>query len=283
MNPASATSGRHDAVTNQAAATRDPRVAGPSSALSEAEHTFLERRSGDVDLGRLELHPGMDVLEIGCGTGGLSLRIARAVAPGRVVGIDVDPGVIGLAQRRADEQALTNVEFRYGDTADLSGFKESVDLVFTHAVLMYVADPVNALVQQRQATRLGGRVVALGEGDWGTAVIHPPTGIVADAVASMEAWIAAIGGDARIGRRLLGLFQAAGLRDVMVSDADGEASVTIGALLVEPPWPSLLGAIIDRTRGGLPAVDVADAIRSWVAEPGAMLIWPRVICAWARR
>ncbi len=42
------------------------------------------------------LRPGMTVLDCGCGPGSLTLEIAERVAPGQVVGIDVDPGQCAL-------------------------------------------------------------------------------------------------------------------------------------------------------------------------------------------
>ena len=281
MLPTLAPPGRLD-VGLRPSITRAP-VPYVGATLSEAEHAFLERRSSDVDLEWLELRAGIDVLEVGCGTGGMCRRVARAVAPGRVVGVDIDLAVIEYAQRASEGDTFANLAFRQGDVADLAEFAESFDLVFTRSVLMYVADPVNALVQQRRAARSGGRVVALGEGDWGTAVVHPGVGLISDAIASMEASIAAVGGDSRIGRRLLGMFEAAGLRDVTVSEVVGSASITPGSALAEAPWLSLLSALVDRIQPNSSTGNLADGVRVWAAEPGALLIWPRVIRARGRR
>ena len=61
---------------------------------------------------RLDLSPGMNVLDAGCGPGRLTLPIAENVAPhGEVTAIDIQEGMLREAQERAREANLTNIRF----------------------------------------------------------------------------------------------------------------------------------------------------------------------------
>lgn len=61
------------------------------------------------------LEPGMDLLDLGCGPGTITLDLAARVAPGRVVGIDAATDVI--------EQA---VEYGFTDAAELAAISEAL-------------------------------------------------------------------------------------------------------------------------------------------------------------
>lgn len=61
---------------------------------------------------RLDLSPGMNVLDAGCGPGRLTLPIAENVAPhGEVTAIDIQEGMLREAQERAHDAQLTNIHF----------------------------------------------------------------------------------------------------------------------------------------------------------------------------
>jgi len=66
----------------------------------------------------LKLRPGDRVLEVGSGSGWLLAMIADIVGPsGKVVGIEIDPEIVGQARRHLDETGLNNVEIVTGDAA----------------------------------------------------------------------------------------------------------------------------------------------------------------------
>ena len=61
---------------------------------------------------RLDLSPGMNVLDAGCGPGRLTLPLAEEVGPeGEVTAIDIQEGMLREAQERAREAHLTNISF----------------------------------------------------------------------------------------------------------------------------------------------------------------------------
>jgi SAM-dependent methyltransferase len=80
----------------------------------------------------VELRPGTTVLDLGSGGGLDALVCARRVGPsGRVVGVDMTPEMIELANQHAADAGLTNVEFRLGRIEDLPVEDASVDVVIS--------------------------------------------------------------------------------------------------------------------------------------------------------
>ena len=108
------------------------------------------------------LGPGMDVLDIGCGVGDVSLLASDLVgAEGSVVGIDLDGAALSVAIERCAARGITNVSFREGDVRSVA-----VDRLFDAAVgrfvLMYLSDPTAALRAIAERIRPAG-IVALHE------------------------------------------------------------------------------------------------------------------------
>src|SRR5437870_3093703 len=61
------------------------------------------------------LHSGMRLLDCGSGPGSITLDLAETVAPGEVVGIDLQPWQVELARALAIERGVGNVRFEVGD------------------------------------------------------------------------------------------------------------------------------------------------------------------------
>ena len=88
---------------------------------------------------------GCTVLDLGCGTGRDVYVLSKLVGPtGRVIGVDMTPEQLEVAQRYQDEQAArfgferSNVEFRLGYIEDLAAIgieDESIDLVVSNCVV----------------------------------------------------------------------------------------------------------------------------------------------------
>ena len=111
------------------------------------------------------LGSGMKVLDIGSGTGEVAAAAAELVGPeGSVVGVDVNPGILETARSRAQEAGLANVEFIAGDARTLD-LGDDFDALIGRLVLMYMADPAEALKQLAARVRPGG-IVAFQEVDF---------------------------------------------------------------------------------------------------------------------
>lgn len=111
------------------------------------------------------LKQGDDVLDVGCGPGTISLDVARAVTPGRVVGFDRVEHRIAAARALAVEQSCQNASFESGDANELPFDDNTFDVVFSHTVLHYFWDPERALREQKRVLKAGGWLIAAGVRD----------------------------------------------------------------------------------------------------------------------
>jgi len=93
------------------------------------------------------LRPGMQVLDVGCGPGSIAVGLGEAVAPGNVVGIDLQPTQIEQAHVLAAKRAVSNVRFEVADAYRLPFPDHSFDAAFAHALLNHLREPVRALVE----------------------------------------------------------------------------------------------------------------------------------------
>ena len=93
-------------------------------------------------LDRLERLPGVDVLDVGCGAGELSLSLARYRHRAHIIGIDISADLIAAARTRADERVL--VEFQVGDAAVWVEPGFTPDLIVSRHGVMFFPDPVAA-------------------------------------------------------------------------------------------------------------------------------------------
>jgi SAM-dependent methyltransferase len=109
----------------------------------------------------LRAHPpgaGARVLDIGCGLGDTTARLAELVGPeGEVVGIDAGERFIEQARRETADAGLANVEYLVGD-AQVAELGEGFDYAFSRFGTMFFASPVAALRNVRGALAPGGRL-----------------------------------------------------------------------------------------------------------------------------
>ena len=124
------------------------------------------------------LEPGMDVLDVGCGPGTITLDLARLVAPGQVVGIDRSADVVAQAEalRRealaAGDEAAGRVTFTTGDVYALDYEPGAFEIVHAHQVLQHLTDPVAALRSMATVLRPGGTLAAR-DGDYEAFCWYP--------------------------------------------------------------------------------------------------------------
>lgn len=117
-----------------------------------------------VNFDALGVRPGDDVLDIGCGTGLLTLELARAVGDqGSVTGIDPSQEMLDAARERcAEKQYVKLVE----GTADRIPFDDvSIDRAISLQVFEYLTDIPTALREVARVLRPGGRLV-IGDIHW---------------------------------------------------------------------------------------------------------------------
>ena len=162
------------------------------------------------------LQPGLDLLDVGCGPGTITVDLARRVAPGRVVGVDRESLPIEAARADAAAAGIANVRFEVGDVYGLAFDDGSFDIVHAHQVLQHLSDPIAALREMRRVRRPGG-IVAARDSDYAAMTWFP-------ADPRLDRWLAlyqdvarANRGEPDAGRRLLSWAQAAGFGDIATS------------------------------------------------------------------
>ena len=175
------------------------------------------------------LHPGQDLLDVGCGPGTITCDLARAVAPGRVVGIDATAEVLDQAREAVERDGLA-VTFEVADLFALPFGDDSFDVVHAHQVLQHVADPVAALVEMRRVCRPGG-VVAARDADYPAFTFAPAEPDLSRAIAAYGELTRVNGAHWDAARHLLGWAHAAGFADV-----DASASVWCFATEEDRAW-----------------------------------------------
>src|SRR6185312_5887277 len=94
----------------------------------------------------LRLHPptsGQRILDIGCGFGDTTQRIAQLIGPeGEAVGIDAAPRFIEDAVRESQEAGIGNARFLVADVQEGLGGEEGFDMAFSRFGTMFFANPV---------------------------------------------------------------------------------------------------------------------------------------------
>jgi ubiquinone/menaquinone biosynthesis C-methylase UbiE len=177
----------------------------------------LERRGADAQqqamrrafLAEVPFPQDAQVLEVGCGTGVLTRRLAQWPGVRSVVG--VDPAQSLLAQARKAAAGLPNVSFREADGRSLPFEDRAFDTVVFDSTLSHVPGPERALAEAFRVLRPGGHVAAF-DGDYATTTValgdHDPLQACVDAMMANSVT------DRRVMRRLTTLVLGCGLQMV---------------------------------------------------------------------
>ena len=120
------------------------------------------RESGDELVGSLDVTPGMQVLDLGCGDGTTALPAARRGAA--VLGVDIASNLVAAGRSRAQTEGLANLVFQEGDASDLVGIEDNrFDLLVSIFGAMFAPRPLDVAREMVRVTRPGGRIVM---GNW---------------------------------------------------------------------------------------------------------------------
>jgi SAM-dependent methyltransferase len=145
------------------------------SHLSADPEVAVRRRTYDEDLGQsswitaaqaleffrlLELGPGQRVLEVACGSGGVTCRMAIETGA-ECIGVDINPHGIEAAQARARELELSSrVTFQMVDAAKPLPFPDqSFDAIFCNDSINHIPARLQVFRDWRRMLRPGGRVL----------------------------------------------------------------------------------------------------------------------------
>ncbi|WP_232688256.1 class I SAM-dependent methyltransferase [Halobacterium zhouii] len=111
----------------------------------------------------LALSPGDTVVDLGCGTGANLPHLRERVGSGgRVVGVDLTPGMLAEAERRVEREGWENVHLVRGDAANPP--VDDVDAVLGSFVVGMLDDPASAVERWTDCLNPDGRVAVLEAG-----------------------------------------------------------------------------------------------------------------------
>ncbi|MEM7482397.1 MAG: methyltransferase domain-containing protein [Acidobacteriota bacterium] len=158
----------------------------------------------------LDLPAGHRVLDVGCGTGAESARLAASGL--RAVGADLSIDLLAAARRQRKSGSEGLPVFTAGNALALPFANAAFDGCRAERVLQHVTDPAAAVAELMRVCRPGRRVV-VSEPDWGTLAVDIDDAALARKVLAAACDLVPQGW---IGRRLPGLCRDAGLQDVTI-------------------------------------------------------------------
>jgi ubiquinone/menaquinone biosynthesis C-methylase UbiE len=225
------------------------------------------------------LHSGLDLLDVGCGPGTITIDLAALVSPGRTRGVDASADVIEAARRTATERGV-DVEFTVGNAYALELDDASVDVVHAHQVLQHLADPVAALAEWRRVLKPGG-LLAARDSDYSSFAWHPAEPLLDRWMELYQAAARANRGEPDAGRMLLAWARRAGWTNVTAT-----ASIWCFANETDRTWWAdvwaervSVSALADQLRAEHRATSdelhaIAAAWRRWAGNPDAFFMVP---------
>lgn len=141
------------------------------------------------------------VLEVGCGTGAI---LRQLITSATLHGLDLNPAALAECRIHVPSAALVN-----GDAMSLPYSDEAFEIVYCHFLLLWVHDPVQALVEMKRVARQGGHVIAFAEPDYLHRIDRP------DELIQLGQWqtesLRRQGADPGFGARLAESFFQAGI------------------------------------------------------------------------
>ena len=162
---------QQDPVKQQVAAHWDRRAAHFDQDFGHSIATPAERAAWDRIMQLVDRGAGpLDALDVGCGTGFLSLELAARGH--RVTGIDLAPTMLDLARRKAAEAGF-GIRFQEGDAEQAPFPAASFDLAISRHVLWTLPHPEAAIDDWIRVLRPGGRLVVIDGAQYDVAAAPP--------------------------------------------------------------------------------------------------------------
>lgn len=190
------------------------------------QHYASRRLTDEPDFVIPLVRPEHRIIDCGCGPGSMTIDLAELAHRGEVVGVDVEPSQIAIANEAARERHVQNVRFDVATAYDLPFASESFDLAHICALLSNTRHPDRVLREVRRVTRSGGKVCVrafdLAEGK----LFTPGEPLIMKCEELHLRLRREYGQDAGVGRHIGELLKAAGLVDIVVKRSIHEATAS---------------------------------------------------------
>ena len=231
---------------------------------------------GVVDFLLPHVKPGLSVLDAGCGPGTITQGLAEIAAPGKVIGCDLEPGMVARATELSEGKGLDNLSFQVGNILDLPFDDNTFDVVMSCAVTEHLSDPVKAMSELGRVAKKGG-IVGITRTDWSASLFAPPCPAAERFIELFEHGFTTQGATMFGGKDLPRLLQEAGLtvEELVITFSN--------AYIPEPGNPMVAGwaawienlplfdSVIEEgltTRNELDAM--CAEMREWAAQPDTL-------------
>jgi ubiquinone/menaquinone biosynthesis C-methylase UbiE len=106
----------------------------------------------------LEVRPGMEIVELGCGSGFYTVAVAKAIQPaGLVFAVDIQQGMLDKLMARMEQEGVENIIPVLADAEGHIPLDDGVaDAVFSVTVLSEIPEPPKALLQVKRLLKDDG-------------------------------------------------------------------------------------------------------------------------------
>jgi ubiquinone/menaquinone biosynthesis C-methylase UbiE len=224
----------------------------------------------------------MRCLDVGCGIGAVTLKLARRVGPtGQAVGIDRDERCLELARQEAIRHGLSPI-FRAEGVNDLR--EEAVyDLVYSRFLLTHLREPGRAVEQMVRAVRPGGLVV-VEDIEFAAHFCYPPCLAFTRYVDLYQRAVTRKGGDPNIGPRLVNLFLDTGLDEVHLEVVQPTFRSGPGKRIAAITMEHIQEAVVQEDLASAQEVErIVAELDQFTAAPRTILSMPRIFQVWGRK
>jgi ubiquinone/menaquinone biosynthesis C-methylase UbiE len=221
---------------------------------------------------QLKLQTAERGLEVGCGSGAITADVQKFTQAG-IFGLDTNLGAVKYG-RKFDPESY----FCAGNAYSLPYSAKSFDFTFCHFLLLWLKEPLNALLEMKRVTRRNGYIIALAEPDYGGRIDFPESlvelgKLQADSLQKQ-------GAEPRRGRQLAALFHEAGLSEVQVGLLGGIWGKPISQEVLEDEWKTLSADLQDQVSAG--QLKSLYAINKHAWDAGDRILFVPTFYAWGR-
>jgi ubiquinone biosynthesis O-methyltransferase len=120
-----------------------------------------------------QIEPGMRILDVGCGTGNFSVKLARKGAS--ITGIDISEQMLAIARKRALKEKV-NIQFKLMDSQNIQFPDHFFDGVLSMATIEFIPDPQKMIAEMFRVCKKGGPILVgtiNRASDWGQLYQDP--------------------------------------------------------------------------------------------------------------
>jgi ubiquinone/menaquinone biosynthesis C-methylase UbiE len=224
----------------------------------------------------------MRCLDVGCGTGEVTLQMARMVGPsGKVVGMDIDEPYLEQARQEAARRRF-NIVFQQGDALNLC-VESTYDLVYTRYLLTHLNKPEFAVERMIKAIRPGGTIV-VEDVDFPGHVCYPHCPAFERYVELYQAVVRLNGGDPTIGPRLYGLLKEVGASQLSVDISQPTFCEGEGKLVAQITMEHIRETVVSAGLASHTEIDnIVSELDAFARSPDTIMSITRVFQVWGNR